>query len=205
MTQFAFAKLISINGEAGNLEHTWPNLAKMFEELSDCCLEFAQDSDLIATVVQYCLQHRLESRKQIGIRFLRASLGKDMRFFGRVVAKVLWDMPRIVSKHVSNINIKKLWTVNKEILYFRLTKTFISFSLGFDIEIERDDCRRTASKPNRNTEGNRWGCYESTLFAKYNNQWKSYTFRNRKCKWVVEISREPGQRLRQFERKPHWY
>lgn len=103
MIQFVHDKLISIDEleHAADLEPAWPNLSTMCEELSECCLGFAQDSDLIAAVVQICLQHRLASRKQVGIRFLRASLGNDVRFFGRIVAKVLWDMP-IVSKHVSN-------------------------------------------------------------------------------------------------------
>lgn len=109
MIQFVRDKLISIDEleHAADLELAWPNLSAICEELSKCCLGFAQDSDLIAAVVQICLQHRLRSRKQVGIRFLRAILGNDVRFFGRIVAKILWDLP-IVSKQVSNTNIEHI-------------------------------------------------------------------------------------------------
>lgn len=123
MIQFAFDKLISIDEYPGDSEQACSNLAKMCEELAECCLEFAQDSDLIAVAVQHCLLHRKKSRNQIGIRFLRARLGKDVRFFGRVVAKVLWDMP-IVSKQVSNTNKKK--NANKNIFDFLTHKNIQS-------------------------------------------------------------------------------
>lgn len=104
MIRFIFVKLKTIDEYPDILvrnDNVWPHIASICKELSKCCMQFLQDTKLIAEIIQYCLKHRLESRKQIGNQFLCGSLCNDNEFFGQVVAKVLWELPKITSKKVS--------------------------------------------------------------------------------------------------------
>lgn len=104
MIRYIFDKLKTIDEYPDILirnDNIWPHIASICKELPECCMKFVQDTKLIAEIIQYCLKHRLESRKQIGNRFLCASLCNDIEFFGKIVAEVLWELPTITTKKVS--------------------------------------------------------------------------------------------------------
>lgn len=137
MTQFVRGELISIDEleQAADLEPAWHKLLKMCEELSEYCLGFPQDSDLIAGVVQSCLQLRLRSRKRVGIGFLRASLPKLPKFSGTCrSSQSMW------ATRTLNNQPWKCWLFDSH-------KRSFHFLLG--IEIERNNSQRISSKPNR--------------------------------------------------------